>query len=98
MKEDENKMKTSWGWAGRSSAQVEALLADKVKVMIHLWALLVKLNNFTFGNKAVLCLESTILDGRPACRPAWRSWKYNHLSPKLELKLGLGLSLAMWNE
>ena len=31
------------------------LLADKVKVMIHLWALLVKLNNFTFGNKAVLC-------------------------------------------
>ena len=31
------------------------LFADKVKVMIHLWALLVKLNNFTFGNKAVLC-------------------------------------------
>ena len=61
------KLKTSWGWAGPSSAQVEALLADKVKVMIHLWALLVKLNNFTFGNKAVLCLESTILDGRPAC-------------------------------
>ena len=46
---------------------LNSLLADKVKVMIHLWALLVKLNNFTFDNKAVLCLESTILDGRPAC-------------------------------
>ena len=42
------------------------LLADKVKVMINLWALLVKLNNLTFGNKAVFRLESTILDGRPA--------------------------------
>ena len=34
---------------------LNSLLADKVEVMIHLWALLVKLNNFTFGNKAVLC-------------------------------------------
>ena len=46
---------------------LNSLLTDKVKVMIHLWALLVKLNNFTFDNKSVLCLESTILDGRPAC-------------------------------
>ena len=34
---------------------LNSLLADKVKVMIHLWVLLVKLNNFTFGKKAVLC-------------------------------------------
>ena len=49
-----------------------SLFADSVKVIIHLWILLVKLNNFTFDNKAVLCLESTILDGRPAGRPAGR--------------------------
>ena len=55
------------------------LLADSVKVILHLWVLFVKINNFTFGFKAVLFSESTILDGRPA----WRSWKYNHLSPKL---------------
>ena len=30
-------------------------------------------------------------------RPAWRSWKYDHLSPQLKLKLGLGLSLAKLN-
>ena len=54
-------------------------MADRVQVIIYLWALLDKLNNFTFGIKAVLWLESTILDGwpasRPVCRPAWRSWK-----------------------
>ena len=63
------------------------LLADRVNVIIHLWVLHVKINNFTFDFKAVLFSESTILDGqsagRPACLPAWRSWKYNHLSPKV---------------
>ena len=70
--------------------ELNGLLTIKVKVTIHLWVLLIKLNNFTFGIKAELCLESTILDGLPA----WRSCKYNHLSPQLGLKLGLGLSLA----
>ena len=77
-------------------------MADKVKVMIHLRALLVKIkktlikNIFTFGNKAVMCLESTILDGRPAGRPAGLpAWRHNHLNPQLKLKLGLGLSLAI---
>ena len=65
---------------------LNGLLADRVKVIKHLWVLLVKLNNFTFGFKAVLFSESTILDGRPA----WRSWKYNHLSPQLGLSWGLG--------
>ena len=32
----------------------------------HLWAIPVKLNNFSLGFKAVLFLESTILDGLPA--------------------------------
>ena len=45
---------------------LNGLLADRVKVIKHLWVLLVKLNNFTFGFKAVLFSESTILDGRPA--------------------------------
>ena len=44
-------------------------MADRVKVMIHLWVLLVKLNNLTFGFKDVLFSESTILDGRPAGLP-----------------------------
>ena len=33
--------------------------------------------------------------GLPVGLPAWRRWKYNHLSPQLKLKLGLGLSLAI---
>ena len=45
---------------------LNGLLADRVKVIIHFWVLLVKVNNFTFGFKAVLFSESTILDGRPA--------------------------------
>ena len=35
----------------------------RVMVIIHLWVLLVKLNNFTFGFKAESFSESTILDG-----------------------------------
>ena len=46
---------------------LNGLWAGRVKVIINWWALLVKLNNFTFGIKAVFRLESTILDGRPAC-------------------------------
>ena len=49
---------------------LNGLLADRFRVIIHLWVLLVKLNNFTFGLKAVLFSESTILDGRPNCRLA----------------------------
>ena len=48
---------------------LNGLLAERGMVIIHFWVLLVKLNNFTFDFKAVLFSESTILDGRPACRP-----------------------------
>ena len=82
----------AWAELGNNRG-LNSLLADKVRATIRLWVLLVKLNNFTFGIKAVFCLESTILDG--LCWPAWRSCKYNHLSPQLGLMLGFGLSLAI---
>ena len=59
----------------------EGLMADRVKVTNHFWSLLIKLNNFTFGIKAVLCLENTILDSRLASLIARRSWKYSHPTP-----------------
>ena len=49
----------------------EGLMADSVKVTNHFWSLLIKLNNFTFDLKAVLCLENTILDSRLASLLAW---------------------------
>ena len=49
--------------------RLNGLLADRVKVIIYLWVLLVKLNNFTFGFKAELFSESTILDSRLAGLP-----------------------------
>ena len=73
----------------------EGLMADSVKVTNHFWSLLIKLHNFTFVLKAVLCLENTILDSRLASLLAWRSRKYNHPIPQLELKLGPGLSLEI---
>ena len=48
---------------------LNGLFAYRVKVIIHLWVLLVKLNNFTFGLKTALFSESIDLDGQPAGLP-----------------------------
>ena len=57
--------------------------------------LLVDINNFAFEIKVTSGLESTIPDGRPACRPAGQPEKLGIEIARAKLELGLGLSFEM---
>ena len=60
------------------------------KVQKLFWVLFNNLNNYTFDLHAVLALESTIPDGRPAGRPGFNGNKTN--SAQSEAGAGLYFS------